>query len=45
MLMVRRIPFVGGGVGAAVDGLLTMGLGAYAKREFVARQQLTRRAG
>jgi len=45
VLMVRRIPFVGGGVGAAVDGLLTMGLGAYAKREFVARQQLTRRGG
>lgn len=42
VMVVRRIPLVGGGVGAAVDGLLTFGLGAYAKREFVARQQLTR---
>lgn len=42
VVVVRRIPLVGGGVGAAVDGLLTFGLGAYAKREFIARQQLTR---
>jgi hypothetical protein len=44
VVIVRRIPLVGGGVGAAVDGWLTFGLAAYAKREFVARQQLGRLA-
>ncbi len=39
VVVVRRIPLVGGGVGAAVDGWLTVGLAAYAKREFVPRQQ------
>jgi len=38
---VRRIPLVGGGVGAAVDGWLTFGLAAYAKREFVPRHQVS----
>lgn len=42
VLVVRRIPLVGGGVGAAVDGLLTLGLAGYVKREFVGRQQLVR---
>lgn len=42
VVVVRNIPLVGGGVGAAVDGWLTYGLGAYVKREFVSRQQLTR---
>lgn len=42
VVVIRRIPLVGGGVGAAVDGWLTYGLSSYAKREFVARQQLTR---
>ena len=41
VVIVRRIPLIGGGVGAAVDGWVTHGLGGYAKREFVARQQLT----
>lgn len=41
VVVVRRIPLVGGGVGAAVDGVLTWGLGSYARREFVARQQIT----
>ena len=41
VVIVRRIPFVGGFVGAAVDGWVSYGLGSYAKREFVARQQLT----
>ena len=41
VVIVRRIPLVGGGVGAAVDGWLTFGLAAYAKREFVARQQIS----
>lgn len=39
VVAVRSIPLVGGGVGAAVDGWLTFGLGAYARREFVARQR------
>jgi hypothetical protein len=42
LVVVRRIPLVGGGVGAAVDGWVTFGLGAYVKREFIARQQLMR---
>ncbi len=41
VLVIRRIPLVGGGVGAAVDGWLTYGMAAYAKREFVARQQVS----
>jgi len=43
VVIVRRIPLLGGGVGAAVDGWLAYGLGGYAKREFVGRQQLTPR--
>ena len=39
VVVVRRIPLVGGGVGAAVDGWLTFGLAAYARREFIARHQ------
>lgn len=39
VVVVRRIPLVGGGVGAAVDGWLTFGLAAYAKREFIPRHQ------
>ncbi len=42
LVVVQRIPLVGGGVGAAVDGWVTFGLGAYVKREFIARQQLMR---
>lgn len=42
VVVMRSIPLLGGGVGAAVDGWLTFGLGGYIKREFVARQQLTR---
>ena len=42
LVAIRRIPLVGGGVGAAADGWVTYGLGSYAKREFVARQQLMR---
>lgn len=42
VIVVRRIPLVGGGVGAVVDGMLTSGLAGYARREFVARQQLER---
>ena len=39
VVVVRRIPLVGGGVGAAVDGWLTFGLAAYARREFIPRHQ------
>ena len=39
VVVIQRIPLIGGGVGAAVDGWLTFGLAAYAKREFVARHQ------
>ncbi len=39
VVIVRRIPLVGGGVGAAVDGWLTYGLAGYTKREFIARHQ------
>ncbi|MCA0293938.1 MAG: EcsC family protein [Actinobacteria bacterium] len=39
VVVVRRIPLVGGGVGAAVDGWLTFGLAGYAKREFIARHR------
>lgn len=45
VIVLRRIPLIGGGVGAAVDGLLTFGLASYARREFVPRQQLTRYGG
>lgn len=37
--VAKRIPLVGGGVGAAVDGWLTFGLAGYARREFIARHQ------
>ncbi len=37
VILVRRIPLVGGGVGAAMDGWITYGLGTYAMKEFVLR--------
>ena len=36
--VAKRIPLIGGGVGAAADGYLTYALGAYARREFVRRR-------
>ena len=39
VIVVRRIPLVGGGVGAAMDGWITYGLGIYAKKEFVPRRR------
>lgn len=39
VIVVRQIPLLGGGVGAAVDGWVTYGLGTYAKKEFVARRR------
>ncbi|MBP8921492.1 MAG: EcsC family protein [Micropruina sp.] len=36
--VAKRIPLVGGGVGAAADGYFTYALGQYARREFVRRR-------
>ena len=36
--VAKRIPLVGGGVGAAADGYFTFALGQYARREFVRRR-------
>ncbi|HVK45423.1 MAG TPA: EcsC family protein [Micropruina sp.] len=38
LLAAKRIPFIGGGVGAATDGYLTYALGQYARREFIRRR-------
>ena len=37
--VAKRIPFVGGPVGAATDGYFTYALGQYARREFVRRRR------
>jgi hypothetical protein len=37
-IALRRVPVLGGGVGAAVDGWSTLTLADYARREFVGRQ-------
>ena len=42
VLLARRIPLVGGGVGAAMDGMSTLAIGAYARDQFVSRRRLTR---
>ncbi|MBK8459821.1 MAG: EcsC family protein [Micropruina sp.] len=39
VLFAKRIPLVGGGVGAVNDGWLTYALGDYARREFVSRRR------
>jgi uncharacterized protein (DUF697 family) len=36
--VAKRIPLVGGGVGAAADSYFTYALGQYARREFVRRR-------
>jgi len=36
--VAKRIPLVGGGVGAATDGYFTFALGQYARREFMRRR-------
>lgn len=41
-LIARRIPLVGGGVGASLDGFSTWEVGTYAKAQFVTRRRLTR---
>lgn len=40
-LIGRRIPLVGGGVGAGLDGWSTWEVGSYAKSQFVRRRPLT----
>lgn len=39
VLVAKRIPLIGGGVGAIADGYLTYVLGTYARKEFVRRQR------
>lgn len=42
LLIGRRIPLIGGGVGAAVDGVTTYQLGRFARRELVPRRAIQR---
>lgn len=42
LLFARRIPLLGGGVGATMDGLSTIDIGAFAREVFVTRRRLTR---
>nr|WP_231920388.1 EcsC family protein [Microlunatus soli] len=41
LLITRRIPLLGGGVGAVVDGLATYQIGQFAKGELVRRRALS----
>jgi hypothetical protein len=38
LALIRRVPLLGGGVGAAMDGIATHQIGAYAKSELVTRR-------
>ena len=40
LVVTRRVPLLGGGVGAVVDGLATREIGAYAKAELIRRRAL-----
>lgn len=42
LMVTKRVPLVGGGVGAVVDGLATRQIGKYAKGELAPRRQLRR---
>lgn len=42
LLLGKRIPLIGGGVGALTDGYQTFQIATYARREFVDRRRLTR---
>lgn len=42
VFVAKRVPLIGGGVGAVADGYLTYVLGSYARREFVSRQRISR---
>ena len=44
LLFTRRVPLIGGGIGAAVDGLSTQQIGEYAKSELVTRRSIRRPA-
>lgn len=41
VLLARRIPLLGGGVGGAMDAMSTMAIGGYARDQFVTRRRLT----
>ncbi|MFP5416565.1 MAG: hypothetical protein ACLGHZ_06765 [Actinomycetes bacterium] len=41
VLLARRIPLLGGGVGGAMDGLSTIAIGGYAREQFVSRRRIT----
>jgi len=40
LLVTKRVPFLGGGIGAMVDGLATLQIGRYAKGELLRRRSL-----
>lgn len=42
LVVTKRIPLLGGGVGAVIDGLTTYQLGRYAKSELLTRRSLQR---
>lgn len=42
LLFARRIPLLGGGVGATMDGYSTIAIGGFARDVFVTRRRLTR---
>lgn len=42
VMFVRRLPVLGGGVGAAMDALSTITIGTYAREQFVNRRRITR---
>lgn len=41
VLVARRIPLLGGGVGGSLDALSTYAVGAYAREQFVNRRRIT----
>ena len=40
LVVTRRVPLIGGGIGAAMDGIATHQIGKYARGEFVRRRAL-----
>ncbi len=41
LLIARRIPLIGGGVGGAMDAMSTSVVGTYAREQFVSRRRIT----
>lgn len=41
LILARRIPLIGGGVGGTVDALSTLRVGSYAREQFITRRRLT----